>query len=74
MKPVTKAAEKVKYTREMILENLLRALLEEVAVRDGMRRISKMVCTGCQRSSKPFHACHAAWSYLESEYNVPDPK
>jgi hypothetical protein len=61
---VKKAAQ---ISREQILENLLRSLLEEVSVRDGMHRLTHERCAGCQTKNITVRACNAAWTFLEAE-------
>lgn len=64
MGPKTKTAQ---ISREQILENLLRSLLEEVAVRDALHRLTHEKCAGCQNKSIAVRACNAAWTFLEAE-------
>jgi hypothetical protein len=50
-----------------VLEGLLRNLLEEVTILDGMRRPSQRFCAGCKgKPLRVVNACEAARGYLEA--------
>lgn len=62
---MAKSKEALLPSNEQILENLLEGLLDEVAVRNGLRQISRHHCAGCKGISKPIRACIQAREFLE---------